>query len=160
MNRLMKKPKDNRGYSLVELIIVMVIMAILVGIVGTRVIPHVEKSQKAKDLQLVSSYCTDAMTAYSSSADVLDEAETYTIIVSKGASSWTVSAADSGGAVSTELRDAFLEMNQLDTVAPDFKSKEGNKIQTITIVCKKGRPFVHLTVTGPMDPAAFTVDAN
>ena len=40
--------KDNKGFSLVELIIVIAIMAILVGIVGTQVLPYIEKSRKAK----------------------------------------------------------------------------------------------------------------
>ena len=45
-----KEQKDNRGFSLVELIIVIAIMAILVGIVGTQVIPYIDKSRHAKDL--------------------------------------------------------------------------------------------------------------
>ena len=45
--------KDNKGFSLVELIIVIAIMAILVGIVGTQVIPYINKSKEAKDLQML-----------------------------------------------------------------------------------------------------------
>ena len=41
--------KDNKGFSLVELIIVIAIMAILVGVVGTQVIPYISKSKVAKD---------------------------------------------------------------------------------------------------------------
>ena len=44
--------KDNKGFSLVELIIVIAIMAILVGIVGTQVIPYISKSKVAKDQQV------------------------------------------------------------------------------------------------------------
>ena len=54
------KKINNKGFSLVELIIVIAIMAILVGIVGTQVLPYIDKAQKAKDIQIVSGYCTDA----------------------------------------------------------------------------------------------------
>ena len=47
--------KDNKGFSLVELIIVIAIMAILVGIVGTQVIPYISKSKVAKDQQVLNS---------------------------------------------------------------------------------------------------------
>ncbi|MBQ6094530.1 MAG: prepilin-type N-terminal cleavage/methylation domain-containing protein, partial [Lachnospiraceae bacterium] len=36
------KKLNNKGFSLVELIIVIAIMAILVGVVGTQVIPYLE----------------------------------------------------------------------------------------------------------------------
>lgn len=66
VNKLKKRKMDNKGFSLVELIIVIAIMAILVGIVGTQVIPYINKSKEAKDFQIVNSYCTAAVTAYSS----------------------------------------------------------------------------------------------
>lgn len=58
----------NKGFSLVELIIVIAIMAIMVGVVGTQVLPYIEKSKEAKDYQIISSYCTAATAAYSSNA--------------------------------------------------------------------------------------------
>ena len=60
--------KDNKGFSLVELIIVIAIMAILVGIVGTQVIPYINKSKVAKDQQLLNSISTAAVAAYSENA--------------------------------------------------------------------------------------------
>ena len=57
--------RDNKGFSLVELIIVIAIMAILVGIVGTQVIPYISKSKVAKDQQVLNSISTAAVTAYS-----------------------------------------------------------------------------------------------
>ncbi|MDQ9827142.1 type II secretion system protein, partial [Acinetobacter sp. 163] len=66
----MKKAKrDNKGFSLVELIIVIAIMAILVGIVGTQVVPYLSKSKVAKDQQVLNSVNTAAVTAYSENAD-------------------------------------------------------------------------------------------
>lgn len=59
------KLHDNKekGFSLVELIIVMAIMAILVGVVASQVIPYMEKSRQAKDQQQLSSVCTDMVSS-------------------------------------------------------------------------------------------------
>ena len=69
MNKFQKKlanrKEDNKGFSLVELIIVIAIMAILVGIVGTQVIPYISKSKVAKDQQVLNSISTAAVAAYS-----------------------------------------------------------------------------------------------
>lgn len=151
---------DNRGFSLIELVIVMVIMAVLVGIVGMQVIPYIAKANKSKDIQKISSYCTDAVTAYTSCAASLDETETYTIQAVKGASGWTVSTSDNSGNNCPLLNDEFVSLNNIDIEEPEFFSKEGQEIQTITIVCKNAKPSVYLTVTGPEHPDEFTVDAK
>ena len=155
----MKKLND-KGFSLVELIIVIAIMAILVGIVGTQVLPYVDKAKEAKDIQIVTGYCTDATTAFVSCTDQLDSTKTYTITATKGASGWTVDAKDNTGASSTVLRNAFVEMNEITTKAPNLQSKEGKKITKITIVCKHGTLTAKLTVDGPQNPSAFEVETK
>ena len=67
--RLQAKKKDNKGFSLVELIIVIAIMAILVGVVGTQVVPYLNKSKAAKDQQVLNAFCTAAVSGYSYKAD-------------------------------------------------------------------------------------------
>jgi type IV pilus assembly protein PilA len=43
--------KNNKGFSLVELIIVIAIMAVLVGVLAPQFIKYVEQSRKSRDIQ-------------------------------------------------------------------------------------------------------------
>lgn len=103
------KKLDNKGFSLVELIIVIAIMAILVGVVGTQVIPYIEKSRRSKDQQLLSAYCTDTVAAASTVAAQLQAGTNYKITVANGGATVTVagSPADSTGetAIKNELEE-------------------------------------------------------
>ena len=136
--------KDNKGFSLVELIIVIAIMAILVGIVSTQVLPYIDKSRHAKDVQVLSGLCTDATAAYSSAASELTESS-YTITIDSTVS--VSGGSDTAGA--TKLQNAFAEYNGV-TKVKDLKleSKEGKKVTAVTITCKDSKPMVSVTTTG------------
>lgn len=133
--------KDNKGFSLVELIIVIAIMAILVGIVGTQVIPYIDKSRHAKDVQVLSGLCTDAMTAYSSNAANLDATATYTITITKGGSDISVST----GTGSDKLKESFTELNKVKkTEDLKLESNAGKKVDKVVITCKNGDPMIEV----------------
>lgn len=75
MNKFQKKlanrKKDNKGFSLVELIIVIAIMAILVGVLAPQYLKYVEKSRRSADLDQLDSVYTACTTA-ASDADITD----------------------------------------------------------------------------------------
>ena len=71
---------NNKGFSLVEMIIVIAIMAILVGIVGSRVLPYLNKSREAKDQQILSGWITAATSAYATNAVDLTDGS-YDIVI-------------------------------------------------------------------------------
>ena len=53
MKKLLQKRKNNKGFSLVELIVVVAIMAVLIGVLVPTLVRNVEKSKKQKDVSAV-----------------------------------------------------------------------------------------------------------
>lgn len=52
------KKTNNKGFSLVELIVVIAIMAVLVGVLAPTFLRYVEDSRRAKDIQMAASLQT------------------------------------------------------------------------------------------------------
>ena len=75
------KKKNNKGFTLVELVIVVAILAILVGILAPQYTKYVEKSRKAADASNLENLVTVVKTA---AADATDQvgAGKYTITIS------------------------------------------------------------------------------
>lgn len=59
-----KKEMNNKGFSLIELIVVIAIMAILVGALAPQLLKYIEKSRQANDVQAAGTVYTVCTTAY------------------------------------------------------------------------------------------------
>lgn len=160
------KLHDNKkkGFSLVELIIVIAIMAILVGVVASQVLPYMEKSRKAKDQQQLSGVCTDIVTAVSQQEKEVDNF-TWTI---------TSSAVNGVNASNTDkdVLKSFSEIrgdatpsdtngqNQLKKVVGKLKakaSKNASGVYEMKIVFNNG----NVTVTsGAHNDAKLTAESE
>lgn len=77
---LRERKKDNKGFTLVELVIVVAILAILVGILAPQYTKYVEKSRKSADAANLENLVTAFKTAASDGTDNV-AAGTYTISI-------------------------------------------------------------------------------
>lgn len=79
-----RKKKDNKGFTLVELVIVIAILAILVGLLAPQYTKYVERSRKAADASNMDEMVR-AVQIWAADADTADKdlpAGTYTITLS------------------------------------------------------------------------------
>lgn len=142
-NKKMKKQRNNKGFSLVELIVVIAIMAVLVGVVGMQVIPYIEKSKEAKDYQIISAYCTAAVTAYASNAGTLKDS--------------TIDFDMYGGTLAGDKKTVYDAMVPLVSYAgisdltDAMGSKEGKLITNINVNISVANKEVTVSVKGADD---------
>lgn len=77
-----RKKKDNKGFTLVELVVVIAILAILVGLLAPQYTKYVEKSRKSADATNVENVIT-AIKVASSDEEYNLPAGTYTVTLTK-----------------------------------------------------------------------------
>ena len=107
---LNKKKNDNKGFSLVELIIVVAILAILVGLLAPQYLKYVEKSRKSADASNLDEMVR-AIQVYAADAEVTLPADTYTITIN----------ATSTGVTATKNGSKTVAERALNENAPGWK---------------------------------------
>ena len=117
------KKMNNKGFSLVELIIVIAIMAILIVVLAPQYLKYVEKSRNSTDLQNITEIKT-ALEVYSADPDAevgLPNGETVEI---------TITA--TGGSISDDYTEggksfAALALQETDLTVGEIKCSSKNK---------------------------------
>ena len=138
--RIQEGKKNNKGFSLVELIIVIAIMAILIGIVGMNVLPQIENARQSKDLQVLNAYLTESVEAVTQNASKCTASKYQLTITS---SNITIAIAQDDGTFPTgtdnpteagakAILATFKELSGIEKM-PKFESTAGNAIGSIVI---------------------------
>ena len=116
---LNKKKKNNNGFTLVELVIVIAILAILVGLLAPQYTKYVEKSRKAADASNMNEL-VKVVQVYAGDTDNELPAGTYVITIGDAAGESKIEGKD-GVDVPNGLED------ELNAAAPDWTTNLSTK---------------------------------
>ena len=133
---LRERKKDNKGFTLVELVIVVAILAILVGILAPQYTKYVEKSRKAADAANLENLVTAFKTAASDGNDQIEKG-TYVITINKEAvanSTATTLTKDGKADTTTEgIITSYAGENWKDTKLKSSKWTESTAADAATV---------------------------
>lgn len=131
-----QKRLGNKGFSLVELIVVIAIMAVLVGVLAPTLIRNVEKSRESTDLQNLDSIRTSVNTALSTENVANKLSTTGDNVIKYGANS-------------TDLEKAlYSEMEKDNSLSTTMKSNAAGKGDIYIIIDKDGKAKVGVYTKG------------
>lgn len=114
----LQKKKGKKGFSMIELIIVLAIMAILVALIGTQLIPYLERSREKRDMTTLDTCLTALQSA------VADEE------MQLGAGTYYLTTASLG----QNVMDGFKTYSGLADTDKPFKSKSAGSSSTVAQV--------------------------
>lgn len=126
--------KNNKGFSLVELIIVIAIMAVLVGVLAPTYLQYVEKSKKSNDVSSVDSVI-NACEIGAIDPEVMTDATTKLILTFDSAGDPLSITAWNGNTETTntsQWRSAVLA-----SVGSDVKMKSTNWAADIVVIAER-----------------------
>ena len=120
-----QKKLGNKGFSLVELIVVIAIMAVLVGVLAPTLIKNIEKSRESKDAQNIEQLKSSAEIA-------LNNESAYASVVPSTGSSALVTLTDSSCTFNTQSDFSSEFTGNMDVTKTKLTSKKSSG-KTVTI---------------------------
>lgn len=145
----MKKPVINRnpskeGFSLVEIIIVIAIMAILVGVIVLAVIPNIQRSRESKDFTKLDNILSSVNIAIANNH--IDE------------QGWFEFGGSSSGGSALIIHDAVEdELGDLSKISMEsISASNGGRIKVGWVVTNPSAPHIVVQVGDGTVPASYT----
>ncbi len=144
LKKLQNRKKNNKGFSLVELIVVILIMAIIAVALAPQVMKWVNESRVSTDLQtsdMLKSVAQVALTDEDAYAEVIAFSATQSLTITCSSTSGTVIAAVNGATIA-DFTTAFT--NGLGDSLANVKAKDSanNIVITVSKDATTGEPKV------------------
>ena len=136
---------EREGFSLVELIIVIAIMAILIGVVALAVIPNISKSRESKDLATLDAICSAL------NAGVANSQAT-------GSGTFDLTAADPSDAESKKVKEATIAA--LGSGSSSLSSVTGTIFCKFDVPGKEIKVYVADAADGASKTCKYTKDKD
>lgn len=142
---LNKKKNDNKGFSLVELIIVVAILAILVGLLAPQYLKYVEKSRKSADASNLSEM-VNALQVYAGDSDADDlPYDEYTITISKDGSTVAGTNEANSAAAKKAIESATTDFENIQLKSKKWKDDHTYSVITAVVTISETGSTVKYT---------------
>lgn len=149
--------KNNKGFSLVELIVVVAIMAVLMGILVPTLVKNVEKSKKQKDASAIEEIRTTMVTNLAdptySDLEATIAYDAQTLEITKGGV--TVSGSTTAADVSSFLTAVSGDVKDWKFTSKAYKAKD-----KVTFVIKDQMVTAYREAEGESAPGAGGADTS
>ncbi len=153
------KKKNNKGFTLVELIIVVAIIAVLAAVLAPQYLQYVERSRQSNDLQIATSIMRAATAAVADPQNNVPTTGVITVVWATNTTSGNPAAKNALGASNSNVLESIEEVMGDDPIAAE--SSAGNSTNFVfTIDPATGAVTDTSAAVDGVDPWADEIGVN